>query len=226
MRTAAALLCVGLAAVACTPPADEPAASQTSLPASVAPRAGTTSPEPTAAVTTPAVAPDDFDTATAMATVRHLAGTIGPREATSPAYERAARWVGRRFDRLGYAVRRQRIAVPAGNSWGVPVRPGRSVNVIATPPGFDSGASRTWSSGAHLDTVPQAPGAEDNASGIGVLLAAAEADGGSPDPAAGRVRGLRGRGAAERDRSRAAPLRVPDLRAIAVAGGAATPSAG
>jgi Zn-dependent M28 family amino/carboxypeptidase len=29
--------------------------------------------------------------------------------------------------------------------------------------------------GAHLDTVPQAPGAEDNASGVGVLLAVAEA---------------------------------------------------
>jgi Zn-dependent M28 family amino/carboxypeptidase len=29
--------------------------------------------------------------------------------------------------------------------------------------------------GAHLDTVPQAPGAEDNASGIGALLAVAEA---------------------------------------------------
>ena len=29
--------------------------------------------------------------------------------------------------------------------------------------------------GAHLDTVPQAPGAEDNASGVGVMLAVAEA---------------------------------------------------
>ena len=36
-------------------------------------------------------------------------------------------------------------------------------------------ASRGSLVGAHLDTVPQAPGAEDNASGIGVLLAAAEA---------------------------------------------------
>jgi aminopeptidase YwaD len=178
MRTAAALLCAGLAAVACTPqadaPRDEPAASQTSAPAPVETRAGTISPAPTAAVTTPPVDPDDFDTAKAMATVRHLAGTIGPREATSPAFERAARWLGRQLRGLGYDVRRQRIAVPAGVSWGVPVDAGRSVNVIATPPGFDSGQPHLVV-GAHLDTVPQAPGAEDNASGIGILLAAADA---------------------------------------------------
>src|SRR5688500_1950416 len=116
MRTAAALLCAGLAAVACSAPSDaprdEPAASQSSRPATVAPRAGTTGPEPTAAVTTPPVAPDDFDAAKAMAAVRHLAGAIGPREATSPAFERAARWVGRQFRGLGYDVRRQRVAVP------------------------------------------------------------------------------------------------------------------
>lgn len=134
-------------------------------------RAGTAAPaEP---VTAP-VAPDDFEVATAMRAVRHLAGTIGPREATSPAYARAARWVGRRFDRLGYTVQRQRIAVPAGSSWGVPVDAGRSLNVIARPPGLEPEEPHIVV-GAHLDTVPQAPGAEDNASGIGVMLAAAEA---------------------------------------------------
>ncbi len=120
------------------------------------------------------VSPDDFDVAEAMGAVRHLAGDIGPREATGAAYDRAARWVGRRFARLGFSVRRQRIAVPAGNSWGVAVPAGRSVNVIATPPGFLPEEPHLIV-GAHLDTVPQAPGAEDNASGVGVLLAAAEA---------------------------------------------------
>lgn len=177
MRTAAALLCVGLAAVACTPPdaapRDETVAPSAS--ASAAPSATVEAPEePLAAATTSPVTPDDFDAAVAMATVRHLAGTIGPREATSPAFDRAARWVGQRFRRLGYSVRRQPIAVPAGISWGVPVDAGRSVNVIASPPGFD-GEQPHLIVGAHLDTVPQAPGAEDNASGIGVLLAAAEA---------------------------------------------------
>lgn len=125
-------------------------------------------------VVTPPVTSSDFPRATALAAVRHLAGDIGPREATSPAYARAARWVARRFDLLGFSVHRQRVAVPAGESWGVPVPAGRSLNVIATPPGFEPKAPHLIV-GAHLDTVPQAPGAEDNASGIGVMLAAAEA---------------------------------------------------
>ncbi len=130
--------------------------------------------EPPAAAAIPGMTPDDFDLAVATGAVRHLAGRIGPREATGPAYARAARWVGRRLVELGYAVQRQPVAVPAGSSWGVPVPAGRSVNVIATPPGFEPEAPHLVV-GAHLDTVPQAPGAEDNASGIGVMLAAAGA---------------------------------------------------
>jgi hypothetical protein len=120
------------------------------------------------------VSADDLDRGTAVRTVRHLAGTIGPREATGRAYARAAGFVARSFARLGYDVARQRVDVPAGVSWGVPVPAGRSTNVIATPPSFDP-AEPHLVVGAHLDTVPQAPGAEDNASGIGVLLAVAEA---------------------------------------------------
>ena len=123
---------------------------------------------------TPLVTPGDFDAARAMGAVRHLAGTIGPREATGAAFQRAAAWVDRRFGRLGYSVQRQVIDVPAGNSWGVPVNAGRSVNVIAWPPGF-TGEEPHLVVGAHLDTVPQAPGAEDNASGVGVMLASARA---------------------------------------------------
>jgi hypothetical protein len=117
---------------------------------------------------------DDLDPATAIRAVRRLAGRIGPREATSPAYDRAAGWVSGELARLGYDVARQRVDVPAGESWGVSVPAGRSANVVATPPGFDP-ADPHLVVGAHLDTVPQAPGAEDNASGVGVLLAVAEA---------------------------------------------------
>jgi aminopeptidase YwaD len=116
----------------------------------------------------------DFDQRRAMEVVEHLAGTIGPRHATSPAYADAARWVGERFDDLGYRVSRESFDVPGGESWGVPVPPGRAVNVVATPRGFDPTRPHLVV-GAHLDTVPQAPGAEDNASGVGVLLAAAAA---------------------------------------------------
>lgn len=121
-----------------------------------------------------AVRPADLRAATAMRAVEHLAGDVGPREATGPAYRTAARWVGGQLEDLGFEVHRQRVDVPAGTSWGVPVPAGRSVNVVAHRAGLDL-ARPHLVVGAHLDTVPQAPGAEDNASGVGVLLAVAEA---------------------------------------------------
>jgi Zn-dependent M28 family amino/carboxypeptidase len=51
----------------------------------------------------------------------------------------------------------------------VPVEAGRSFNVVAEPPGFDPTRPHVVV-GAHLDTVAVAPGAEDNASGVAVLL--------------------------------------------------------
>jgi Zn-dependent M28 family amino/carboxypeptidase len=104
-----------------------------------------------------------------MSDIAHLARDIGPREATSARYLRAAGFVEQRLERLGYRVRRTSVPVPAGNSWGVPVRAGTSVNVTAELPGFDPRRDHVVV-GAHLDTVPQAPGAEDNASGVAVLL--------------------------------------------------------
>lgn len=131
------------------------------------------SPSPRARPLQP-VSPDDLNVSTAVGAVRHLAGVVGPREATAPAFARAADWVAGAFARQGYDVARQRVDVPAGESWGVPVPAGRSANVVATPPGFDRTRPHLVV-GAHLDTVPQAPGAEDNASGVGVVLAVAEA---------------------------------------------------
>jgi len=104
-----------------------------------------------------------------MGTVRFLAGEVGPRLATGPAFRRAAGWVGRRFRSLGYDLSRQTFPVQAGSSWGVPVEAGTSANVVATPAGFDARAPYVVI-GAHLDTVAVAPGAEDNASGVAVLL--------------------------------------------------------
>jgi aminopeptidase YwaD len=134
-----------------------------------------TSPTPSGpASPAPLAAPDGVRAATAIRAVRHLAGRIGPRPGTSPAYMRAAAWVGRQLADEGWEVRRQRFHTPAGVSWGVPVPAGQSVNLVATR--GDVRPGRPWLSvGAHLDTVPQAPGAEDNASGIGVLLTVAQA---------------------------------------------------
>jgi Zn-dependent M28 family amino/carboxypeptidase len=120
------------------------------------------------------VRPGDFRPGVATRAVQRLAAGIGPRHATSPAFRRAAAWVGGELEAVGYDVRRQRVVVPGGVSWGVPVAAGTSVNVIATPPGFEPTRPHLVV-GAHLDTVPQAPGAEDNASGVGVVLGVAEA---------------------------------------------------
>ena len=98
-----------------------------------------------------------------------LAEDIGPREATSQAYRRAVAFVEQRLADYGYAVRRQPVRVPSGVSWGVPVPAGTTYNLVAIPDGFDP-RRRHVIIGAHLDTVPQAPGAEDNASGVAVLL--------------------------------------------------------
>ena len=103
-----------------------------------------------------------------MATVRELAG-LGPREATSDAYRTAAATVEDRFADLGYDVSQQGFRVPSGVSWGIPVDAGPTTNVVARPPDFDPDMPYVLV-GAHLDTVPQAPGAEDNASGVAVLL--------------------------------------------------------
>ena len=175
-RLAAAALVLGLVAAGCS-----------SESAGGGPRAGGSEPTTTGRTASPeepqgeeparplrSVRPGDFRVRTAAHTVQTLAGEIGPRHATSPAFDRSADWVAAALERSGYDVRRQRVSVPGGISWGVPVEAGSSVNVIATQPGFDD-RSPHLVVGAHLDTVPQAPGAEDNASGVGVVLAAAQA---------------------------------------------------
>lgn len=136
---------------------------------------------PGATVTSPAPAtsaparPRTFSAPRAYDAVVHLARRIGPRLATGPGFRRAADWAGGELEAAGYDVTRQRFDVPAGDSWGVPVPAGRSQNVVAVPVGFDPTRPHLVI-GAHLDTVAVSPGAEDNASGVGVVLALAETD--------------------------------------------------
>ena len=167
----------------CTPGADAPAevsgpsdptsASRTApeLSPSGTGATGPTRPEPT---TRKPLRPGAFDVARAVAVVHRLAGRIGPRHGTSQEFRRAADWVAHELELLGYRVSERAFHVPGGVSWGVPVAGGRSRNVVAAPRGFDPTRPHLVV-GAHLDTVPQAPGAEDNASGVGVLLAGARA---------------------------------------------------
>ncbi|PKH41392.1 Peptidase family M28 [Nocardioides alpinus] len=171
----AALFAVGGCSSSEGGPRPDPGPAPSSSPSSSAEETTTEPPAPVEPDTAPGpVEADDLRRATALRAVRHLAGEIGPREATGAAYARAADWVAGRLEGMGYDIARQRFDVPAGESWTVAVPAGQSVNVVATPAGFDQGEPHLVV-GAHLDTVPQAPGAEDNASGVGVMLAVAEA---------------------------------------------------
>jgi hypothetical protein len=128
------------------------------------------------AISSPASSPRSSDSAqptaidpdAAMRLVRELAA-LGAREATSRAFAQAADLVQMRLAALGYTVRRQTFTVPAGRSWGVPVSRGRTGNIIAVPADLAPGDPHLVV-GAHLDTVPPSPGAEDNASGVAVLV--------------------------------------------------------
>ena len=156
-----------LAVAGCTEPASAPRS------APYGPSEAATRPTALAtgtAVTTgpPVPAPPAFDPDAARRTVVRLAAA-GPREATSTAFGQAADELAAAMTELGYLVSRQRFRVPAGVSWGVPVRAGVTENVVARSPDLDPRTPYVVL-GAHLDTVPQAPGAEDNASGVAVLL--------------------------------------------------------
>lgn len=133
----------------------------------------TTTPTPTR-TPTPKVSPDDARVGIAVRAVRHLANEIGSRPGHTDAYFEAADWVQEQLESHGWQVSRQRFPTPAGSYEGVALEAGPSVNVIATRGDVEPG--EPWLAvGAHLDTVPQGPGAEDNASGVGSLLAIAEA---------------------------------------------------
>jgi hypothetical protein len=85
----------------------------------------------------------------------------GPRPAASAAERRAHRYLARIFRRARLDVSVQRFDVP---------RRGRSRNVIGVHDGPRSCLHVVM---AHTDTTPNAPGANDNASGLGVLAALA-----------------------------------------------------
>jgi hypothetical protein len=94
----------------------------------------------------------------------------GPRPAGSAAERHAHRRVAARFRAAGLRVGFERFAVPGH---------GGSRDVIGIR---DSPASCLVIAMAHADTVPPAPGADDNASGVGTLVALANPLGKGPQP--------------------------------------------
>jgi hypothetical protein len=110
---------------------------------------------------------EDFSRSQAMEHVRRLAGEIGPRVRGTRAEKRSSRYIARRLDRLGYRVRIQRFDVDDR----------RSRNVVAWWPGS---VANPLVIGGHMDTVPDSPGANDNASGVSVVLELARLAAGTP----------------------------------------------
>jgi Zn-dependent M28 family amino/carboxypeptidase len=87
----------------------------------------------------------------------HVARLAAPRHFWAEAREnrRAGERLAEQFEGYGYRVAMQ----------------GTHRNVIARPPGIDEGPITIV--GAHYDSVPGTPGADDNASGVAVMLACA-----------------------------------------------------
>lgn len=92
-----------------------------------------------------------------MRHVRKLAADIGVRVRTTRGERRGARYIAKRFEAMGYNVKIQKFSVDGGTSR----------NVVASWP-----ESRRYGVivGAHMDSVPSSPGANDNASGAAVML--------------------------------------------------------
>ena len=125
--------------------------------------------------TSTAAPTDDFDGALALAHATHLATAIGPRLAGSAGEQQAAAWLAAQFTNLGYAVTIEPFVF---SRWGEQIVGMNIVAVHAGQPDYG-----TLYVGAHYDTAPPpfaGPGANDNASGIGVLLAAATLLAGQP----------------------------------------------
>lgn len=90
---------------------------------------------------------------------RHVERLDEPRSRRHAAagMARAEAYVARELESAGWPVRRHQFAVPGSNAVGVNLVAGRS-------------AGNTPMVGAHLDTVPDSPGADDNASAVAALL--------------------------------------------------------
>ena len=109
-----------------------------------------------------------FSASTAIAR-RHLealADEIGPRLAGSKEESLAAAYIASAFAAYGYDVTPQNFVF-----WTEDDEELESINVVAVKPGE---STKEIIVGAHYDSVDDADGADDNASGVAVLLAVAE----------------------------------------------------
>lgn len=135
------------------PPQDAISTSQSEQDA---PSAEATPGDTTQAIEFSAV-PGRFSKNKAMVHVRALASEIGVRTKASSNETRGARYMKRKLQSFGYEVSMQKFQVPNGTSR----------NVVARWPGA---RKYGFVVGAHIDTVPGSPGANDNASGTATVI--------------------------------------------------------
>lgn len=138
-----------------------------STPDAPTPRAPSGQEERAEETTMPSSALPDVSRDRALAHVRKLAKDIGVRVRTRPGERLGADYIAEQFTSLGYEVNIQEFSVDDR----------RSRNVVAWWPD-----ARRYPIvlGAHMDTVPRSPGANDNASGVAALLEVARIVGGQP----------------------------------------------
>lgn len=100
---------------------------------------------------------EQFSRVKAMKHVWFLSNRIGVRVRGTEEERRGARYIDARMSSQGYDVRMQKFSVDGRTSR----------NVIASPPGM---IEDPFIVGAHMDTVARSPGANDNASGVAVIV--------------------------------------------------------
>lgn len=156
-RLLAAAACAALTACGGDAPVASPRPVATAPPTAAPTPAVTAAPTPVP--TARVLRAGDFDATRAMAHVRAFGVEIGKREAGSDGDRRAQAYLAGRLRALGYEVELDRFDLPQG---------GTSVNVIGRPPGWDP-SQRHVIVGGHFDSLG-GPGANDNGSGMGVVL--------------------------------------------------------
>ena len=100
-----------------------------------------------------------------------LSEEVGSRESATKAELEAAEFLIDRFTEFGYSPEVQDFGESITGTEFMGPPPGPSRNILLELPGRGEGVVIL---GAHYDTVPDSAGANDNASGMGVLLALAE----------------------------------------------------
>lgn len=167
-RSAAVAVVAAVVLVACPPgdPADRPAPTATTGPTGdVEVTAGPSAPIPSRAPAPSAtVVRDPFDADRALAFATALTTEVGPRPAGGPSDAAAREHLGAALRAAGWSVEQRPFPLPQGGS---------SANVVAWLRDGPSAGPHVVV-GGHLDTVAGSPGANDNASGVGVLVALAE----------------------------------------------------